>query len=106
MDADLSCKPYSLFHGIISFDQFHVSLKPHGNKNPNSSGKDIFTFLLCIEKSKLKTFHPISNKAFGTFYEFEKREEALNECAAKNSHCTNLLQFDNWEFKDDYPYKL
>ena len=90
------------YNGACIDIQFDVN----GNKNPNSSGKDIFTFLLCIEKSKLKTFHPISNKAFGTYYEFEKREEALNECAAQNSHCTNLLQFDNWEFKDDYPYKL
>ena len=39
--------------------------------------------------------------------DFNDRANVLDWC--KNidaAYCTQLLFLDNWEFKDDYPYKL
>ncbi len=81
----------------------------NGERNPNESGRDQFTFLLCLPPHNA-TWHVLTNgKVFGAFDErfATSREEAKRLCVSDSrSYCTNLLQFDNWEFKDDYPYKL
>lgn len=32
------------------------------------------------------------------------RDEAMRLCKSHSRNCTRLLQMDNWEFKDDYPW--
>ncbi len=34
------------------------------------------------------------------------REDALRSCKNHYRNCTKLLYIDNWEFKNDYPYKI
>ena len=82
-----------------------ITYDVNGDKKPNDRAKDQFSFLLCSSKY-IDAGHPVSKKAFGTFDEFETREEAKSQCKNRTAYCTNLLQFDNWEFKDDYPFKL
>ena len=82
----------------------------NGERKPNVLGRDIFTFLLCLPPNNA-TWHVLTNgKVFGAYDErvATSREEAKRLCGGGGSmsYCTNLLQFDNWEFKDDYPYKL
>ena len=81
----------------------------NGERKPNVLGRDIFTFLLCLPPNNA-TWHVLTNgKVFGAYDEkaAKSREDAKRLCVSDSrSYCTNLLQFDNWEFKDDYPYKL
>ena len=82
----------------------------NGDKLPNQSGRDIFRFFIATNKSYKK--EPVSeiyrNKSFAAVYMplFDTREKALQYCKDMAFYCTGLLQYDNWEFKDDYPYKL
>ncbi|MCD7878494.1 MAG: type II secretion system GspH family protein [Candidatus Gastranaerophilales bacterium] len=76
----------------------------NGEKSPNYEGRDMFRFLYCPDSSN-------SWKASGTVIPYIKavtttREEALNLCKNDGKYCTGLLSFDNWEFKDDYPYSI
>lgn len=50
-----------------------------------------------------------SNKGWCTYYKpgmDQSRQARLNQCKLIPNYCTGLLEYDNWEFKDDYPYKL
>ena len=81
----------------------------NGLKKPNAYCKDQFAFFLS-DKNTAKENHKNSpNKAFGTFQDVEinSREALLNLSISKGYYyCTTLLEYDNWEFKDDYPFKL
>lgn len=78
----------------------------NGDKNPNKEGYDRFRFLLCKEPYA-KSFCG-GNKHFCTYNPVKSptREDAITNCKADAKYCTVLLQYDNWEFKDDYPYKI
>ncbi len=76
----------------------------NGKKNP-VEGKDIFHFLLCgsgVEKNWCdgRHFCPYYNTGMST------REQRLESCKKSESYCSGLLEMDNWEFKDDYPFRL
>ena len=75
----------------------------NGEKEPNTTGKDIFTFTFCFNAAK--------SYCTTGFYPYLKnnvtsRSNALSRCKSNASYCCTLLWYDNWEFKDDYPYKL
>lgn len=77
----------------------------NGDKLPNKVAYDKFVFAICINNNL------IGGKNFGALYYGSSfaatREQALQKCkTSPYSGCTALLQFDNWEFKSDYPYKL
>ena len=74
----------------------------NGNSLPNNSGQDVFMFLLCFPPQ------PTARLGFQAYnkYRYSDRNQALEACKNTNDICTPLLQYDNWEFKDDYPYKL
>lgn len=79
----------------------------NGDKNPNKEGKDIFTFVLCTSEPYQSTYGK-KNRYFTTYMQgiYATREEALAHCKNYPERCSSLLLFDNWEFKNDYPYKL
>ncbi len=93
----------SLYNGgclDIAFDY-------NGDSKPNVSGRDRFKFLLCPGPYN-ETCHK-SKKVFGSYCKsgINSREDAMQKCKTESrSYCTNLLEYDNWEFKDDYPYRL
>ena len=77
----------------------------NGPKGKNEFGKDRFVFLICGQKGEFlcgkdKAFCPYGYNRDNT------RTKALASCKRDKELCGKLLQMDNWEFKDDYPYKL
>lgn len=77
----------------------------NGDKKPNNRGYDRFYFLICPhgDSNKLYENEKLSTYAAGNI---KTREQALSQCKRSADLCTKLLQIDNWEFKDDYPYKI
>lgn len=61
-------------------------------------GKDVFVLGLSlygyIKDFPLKPFGAGSNS----------RKSLLRSCTNDPEYCGALLQYDNWEFKDDYPW--
>lgn len=76
-------------------DFLHILVDTNGVKKPNVFGKDVFTFTLALNDEKqLKTWG-CSASTRGT---------ALRCCENNSEKCSRLLEFDNWEFKSDYPW--
>ena len=75
----------------------------NGKRKPNVWGRDIFAFLYCPKSTNAFTSSqviPYHTKSIDT------REKALESCKNDKPSCSTLLFFDNWEFKEDYPYNL
>ncbi len=80
----------------------------NGDTKPNISGRDEYTFLICTDSSQRLRFCGDENKAFCTYggETITTRDMAWQKCKDAPHYCSRLLEMDNWEFKDDYPYKL
>lgn len=84
----------------------------NADKKPNKEGYDRFRFLFCFTPENRKSWFGNENIYWGTYGQSgtaasgAPRASALAACKASGSACTRLLQFDNWEFKSDYPYKF
>ena len=86
-------------------DCVDISIDINGEKKPNQKGIDQFIFLLCKRgeeriPDRCFTSYSYKNRSFNT------REKRLEGCKSNPYYCSGLLEWDNWEFKDDYPYKL
>ena len=101
-----------IFHdGTIAYlnvgSCFDTVFDTNGDKKPNEFGIDRFYFYICPYKSSLKS-NP--NEKFSTSAELAKnhqsREQAYNLCKSNKRFCTRLIQMDNWEIRNDYPYKI
>ena len=83
----------------------------NGEQKPNQIGKDIFPFILCPPnvcygiKTVLRSYYCGNKQEYEEHYP-KNREEMIKACKANPHHCTILVEYDNWEIKDDYPYKL
>ena len=77
-----------------------LSFDVNGDRKPNKKGYDQFIFLICKDNNYDK------KRCFTTYFPEKTREKNLENCARSAYYCSALLQWDNWEFKDDYPYKL
>ena len=84
----------------------------NGEAKPNARGRDIFVFAICEDKNRHKY---LAGQKFGalvylfsmtTMTSFSDRATALENCKSQATYCAALLMFDDFEFKDDYPYKL
>ena len=80
----------------------------NGTKAPNITGKDKFIFLLCTNEEQMTFWQGSTKKPFTSYGpgKINSREEALSYCKNNAAYCSTLLQYDNWEFLKDYPYKL
>ena len=95
----------TLHNGSCIDVQFDIN----GDSNPNKGGSDVFVFLICFDDGHRLQFCGNKNKAFCSYgfkYNQEGREKLLNLCKNNAIYCSSLLEYDNWEFKKDYPYKL
>lgn len=73
----------------------------NADKKPNVVGKDQFNFLICTKKNQS------NNIGFDTYrLSVTNRTSAKSYCKTDPAYCSSLLQYDNWKFKSDYPYKL
>lgn len=76
----------------------------NGDTKPNALGRDIFDFIINTSSAPAVL---LGNKKIGGLYQaIWNRSTALSYCKTIPGYCTTLLIFDNFEFKDDYPYKL
>ena len=90
-------------------DCIDVQFDINGDSNPNKAGSDVFFFLICLDDGRRLQFCGNKNKAFCSYgfkYNQEGREKLLEKCKNNAAYCSSLLEYDNWEFKKDYPYKL
>lgn len=80
----------------------------NGDKTPNSYGRDWVYFIICPDSAKGGYID--KNHNFSVYYQryagTKSRDELVDGCKKDSRECSVLLMFDNWEFKDDYPYKL
>lgn len=105
--VELADGSYLAFHNGYCMDiQFDIN----GFKNPNVSGKDQFTFLMCFTSDFRKSYCGSDKKAFCAYGQHQNidntRTKRLEDCKRNAVYCSGLLFMDNWEFKEDYPYKL
>lgn len=75
-------------------------------QEPNVFGRDKFAFGIPRREGQAA-----GGKNFAALYYLDPvhcpdRQTALANCKVNNMLCTALLQFDNWEIKSDYPYKI
>ncbi len=93
---------FYLFKGTCVDVVFDIN----GKKIPNKEGYDRFRFLICGVGAR-----PWCNngkKSWCSYYRSpdDTRDKRLSECQSSGYYCSGLLEFDNWEFKDDYPYRI
>lgn len=82
-----------------------LSFDVNGKRNPNILGKDIFKFVICPKDKALVQCG--GNKNWCAYCPgCNTREAALQRCKTLGNYCGRLLMMDDWEFKEDYPYKL
>lgn len=75
----------------------------NGNRKPNVEGRDKFRFLSCPARSDW-----CEGRRWCAYYTTadSSREKRLENCKKSGTYCSGLLEYDNWEFKDDYPRRL
>lgn len=79
----------------------------NGDKLPNEYGRDKFTFFMCFKQEYRNRECGSSTKAFCTpKYDARTREDFIAKCKQQPYWCSSLLEYDNWEFRSDYPYRL
>ncbi len=80
----------------------------NGISGPNVYGRDKYVFLLCDREYFRLAYSKNKNAIFTSYLRAQTptRTKAIEMCKTSSFYCTNLLEFDNWEFKDDYPHKL
>lgn len=74
----------------------------NGDRKPNQFGYDIFVFLAC-DKTITEW---CSHKGWCTYYKpamDQSREARKRQCKSLPYYCSALLEYDLWEFKEDYP---
>ncbi len=74
----------------------------NGDKYPNKIGRDIFWYNFCWNYGNNTKAGFIPYLKYDVF----SRTEALQKCQNSPVYCSVLLEYDGWEFKKDYPYKL
>ncbi len=95
---------------ILSFTNgacFDIVADLNGKRIPNEEGRDIYRFLLC-PRNWAQGYFGNKNQSFGPYTPTNcpTREIALQRCKDLSAYCSTLLMYDNWEYKNDYPYKL
>lgn len=77
----------------------------NGDKKPNISGIDQFTFNLCEKRSE-RAKYTGNNKVFmpSGSIELINRDKALEFCKSSQNCGALLIMYDDFEYKDDYPW--
>ena len=87
-----------------------IDFDVNGDRKPNTAGRDTFKFDICFTENSRKTYCGSPDKVFCTaganINSNSTRTDIRNNCISRPGHCSRLLQYDGWEFKNDYPYRL
>ncbi len=83
----------------------------NGSKSPNRWGYDIHRFLYCFDKAEREAWFGNTETFFGPYgagliSKDTTRQAMIDKCKSTPDYCSRLLQVDNWEFKQDYPFKF
>ncbi len=86
----------------------------NGDKSPNRVGYDKYRFLYCFDDSNRISWFGDKETFFGTYGAGlvdakTTRQQMIDKCKSSGmgaEYCNRLLQVDNWEYKQDYPYKF
>ena len=87
----------------------------NGDKGPNKWGYDMYYFLLSPRMAPRAAYFASDKQYFGTYgynprssYPEGYREKIRSLCCLEEgaNYCSELIYLDNWEYADDYPYKL
>lgn len=83
----------------------------NGDKGPDRQGYDRQRFLYCFDNANRTSWFNNPEIFFGTYGSGQNavgtsRAQMITKCKSEPSWCTRLLQNDQWEFKDDYPFKF
>lgn len=93
--------------GITTGLTIHVRFDANGYAKPNSMGRDIFSYRITIDRNKFymecDTHKSITG---GTVSTNNSRITLIDACKTNPQTCSCLLMKDNYEFKNDYPFKL
>lgn len=96
---------FTLYNGACMDFEYDIN----GNRNPNVGGKDIFTFLLCLDDERRFSYFNNKNIVFNPYSDFRiigLHDKLLEKCTSDYRYCASLIMCDGWEIKEDYPYKL
>lgn len=81
----------------------------NGNRKPNKEGYDKYRFLICPKE----TPEWCGNIGYCTYRQeaYKNNRSRLLYCCKYQTcgaglTCSSLLEYDNWEFKKDYPHKF
>lgn len=87
-------------------DCLDINYDTNGDKKPNKTGYDRYYFTLCTNSSPSEYKNDIGFKTYLNS-RVNDRAHALRLCSSSSkAYCSVLLEYDNWEFKSDYPYEL
>ncbi len=89
----------TFFWTLDVFSQYYYDT--NGEKGPNKLGRDIFAFGILEVKRDSPHFYVGSSSE-----RISDRDKLIRLCKESGFNCSKLVQFDGWEFKDDYPLKL
>lgn len=86
----------------------------NGDKSPNRWGYDQYRFLYCFKPDSRSSWFGDTETFFGTYGQGlvdakTTRQQMIDACKTSGVgswKCNRLLQVDNWEYKQDYPYKF
>ncbi len=86
------------------------------SKNKQKWGRDVYYYLLMNDGKFITFYWPsdidwINNNSIPKDEEkvtadITDRKNLLRLCKYVSNYCSTLLQYDGWEFKDDYPHKF
>ncbi len=88
-----------------------VDYDVNGDKSPNRPGYDRFRFLFCFDKTNREGWFGSDEIFWGTYGSGltgagTSRATMISKCKNEPTWCSRLLQNDQWEFKQDYPFKF
>ncbi len=79
----------------------------NGKKGPNRLGNDEFMFLFCFGNGA--TYFGSDNIFWGTYGDGLRdssttRDDIIDKCKENQAYCSRLLEYDGWQFMEDYPH--
>lgn len=88
-----------------------VDYDVNADAGPNKNGYDRYRFLFCFTDADRIGWFGRKEIFWGTYGSGAvnagaSRDTMINQCRNNPSWCTRLLQNDQWEFKEDYPFRF
>lgn len=82
-----------------------IFLDLNGKEKPNVEGSDKFKFILCLYPNACKI--PVNKITAFDCNDKSKydRNTLYGLCKYYGTHCSQLIEYDSWEIKYDYPMK-